>query len=47
MPRKNDVIVMKKDAFKREHKHLIKLLNTGKKFVHEARDQSKELKRYF
>ncbi len=46
MPPKKTVI-MSKAAFVKEHKHLIKLLNTGKQFVKEARDQSREMKRYF
>ena len=37
---------MKKSDFLREHKHLIKLLDTGKKFITEANAQKKELKKY-
>lgn len=40
-------IVMSKSAFLKEHKKLIKLLNSGKKFVDEARDQSREVRKYF
>lgn len=38
---------MSKGAFLKEHKHLIKLLDTGKKFIEEAKDQKREVKKYF
>jgi len=44
---KNKAIVrMKKRDFVKEHKHLLKVLKTGKGRQKEAQEQSKELKGY-
>ncbi len=42
----SNLITMTKQAFTKEHKKLIKLLNVGKKFIEEAKEQSKELRKY-
>jgi hypothetical protein len=41
----NKITMTRKD-FMKEHKKLIKLLNEGKKFVKEAKAQTKEMKKY-
>lgn len=43
--KKKNKIEMDKKDFVKEHKKLIKLLNIGKKFVKEAKEQNKELKK--
>lgn len=48
MPKKSSKeknVEMKKKDFIKEHKKLIKLLETGKKFIKEANEQKKELKK--
>lgn len=39
-------IVMPRSDFFREHKHLIKLLDAGKKLVAEATKQKREMRKY-
>lgn len=46
MPPSKKNIVMPRPAFFREHKKLIALLDSGKKFVKEAEAQRREMKRY-
>ncbi len=44
--KKGDTITMTRSDFFREHKHLIGLLNQGRKLVKEAQSQTREMKRY-